>query len=66
MNTTETSFRTAGAELLTLDFMNSKKCNVLKSKFRSVRVQVFHPYGKIHYMCEIVTELIKACKLTRC
>jgi hypothetical protein len=69
MNTTKTSFRTDGplrAELLTLDFLNSNKCYVINSKFRSVRVQVFHPYGTIFYMCETVTKLIKVCKWKRC
>jgi len=68
MNTKKTSFRTAGllAKLLTLDFLNSKKCYVLDRKFRNVRVQVFHPYGMICYVCETVTKLIKVCKLTRC
>jgi hypothetical protein len=67
MNTTKTSFRTADlrSEILTLDFLNLKKCYVLNSKFRSARVQVLHPYGIIHYMCEIVKKLIKAYKLTR-
>jgi len=62
MNTTKTFLRTAGLrfEILTLDILNSKKYYALNSKFRSARVQVFHPYGMIYYMCETVTILIKS------